>query len=221
MAGASIGTIFFNHTSTDISTTISLSTTSNDNFAISFHPSLGWFINDNIAIGVMPDIGFNKQKILGKSPSGTTFLKEESNTFNAGIGGFARYYLDGSNPKMRLFGQFDIAAGLGGNKDEGFQYETYGVYVDRYNYKSSGDLFLNTGLSLGLAKFVSARTSFDFFIGYKFSYNKRNPKGNFLRDYTDPGIGDITSKPDYDQKTTGHGVMIGIGFQVFLEKKKK
>jgi hypothetical protein len=220
MAGASIGTIFFNHGNTDLSTSISISTTSYDNFGISFNPMFGWFIKDNIAVGIMPNVGYNKQKILGKSPSGTTFLKDESSRYNIDIGGFARYYFNTTNVKTRLFGQYNLSVGLGGSKSEGFQYETYGVYVDRYNYKSSGDFFASTGLLAGVSKFLSGKTSLDFYIGYEFSYIKSNTTGNFFRDYSDPLIGDVTEKPDYDQKFTGHGIILGVGFQVFLEKKK-
>jgi hypothetical protein len=220
MVGASIGTAFFNHGNTDLSTSILASTTSDDNFGIVFNPSVGWFINDNVAIGIMPNAGYNNQKILGKSPAGNTFLKDKSSRFNIGVGGFARYYFHTTNLKTRLFGQYDLSAGLSGSKREGFQYETYGVFVDRYNYKSSGDFFASTGLSLGVSKFLSGKTSLDFYIGYKFSYTRSNTTGNFFRDYSDPGAGDITEKPDYDQKFTGHNVTLGVGFQVFLDKKK-
>jgi hypothetical protein len=220
MAGAFVGTVLFNHSSTDLSTSISISTTSNDNFGITFKPMFGWFVNENIAVGIMPDVGYKKQKILGKLPSGTTFLKDESSRYNFDIGGFARYYFNTTNVKTRLFGQYDISVGLGGSKSEGFQYETYGVYVDRYNYKSSGDFFASTGLLAGVSKFLSSRTSLDLYIGYEFSYNKSHSTGNFFRDYSDPATGDVTEKPDYDQKFTGHGIVLGAGFQIFLEKKK-
>jgi hypothetical protein len=219
MLGASVGTVFLNSGSTDVSTSIITSTNSNDNFGLSINPSIGWFINDNIAVGIMPTAGYNKQKLLGKS-SGSTYMKDESSRFIIGIGGFARYYFSAKNPKTRLFGQYDLSLGLSGSKSEGFQYETYGVYVDRYNQKSSGDFFANTSLLFGVSKFLTNKTSLDFYIGYKFSYIKSNPKGTFLRDYSDPLIGDVTQKPDYDQKFTGHNVVIGVGFQVFLEKKK-
>ncbi len=219
MLGASVGTIFFNNGNTDVSTSILTSTTSSDNFGISFNPSLGWFIDDNIAVGLIPAIAFNKQKTLGKS-GGNTFLKDETSRFNVTVGGFARYYFNGENPKTMFFGQYDLSAGLGGSKTEGFQYETNGVYVDRYTQKSSGDFLVNTGLSLGVSKFLAAKTALDFYIGYKFSYIKSNPKGTFFRDYLDPNTGDVTQKPDYDQKFTGHNLVLGVGFQIFLDKKK-
>src|SRR6185295_15699703 len=97
MFGASVGTIFFNNGSTDFSTSVSTSTTSVDNFGISFNPSMGRFINENVVIGIMPDVGFNKQKQLGKSSAGSTYLKDETSQYNVGVGGFARYYFDGKN----------------------------------------------------------------------------------------------------------------------------
>ncbi|MFI5129113.1 MAG: hypothetical protein ACHQFX_03950 [Chitinophagales bacterium] len=219
MLGASVGTIFFNNDNTDVSTSIATSTNSSDNFGISFNPAIGWFINDNIAIGIMPAIAYNKEKIIGES-GGSTYLKDESNSFNFTVGGFARYYFSGDNLKTAFFGQYDLAAGLGGSKTEGFQYETNGVYVDRYSQKSSGDFVANTGLSIGLSKFLASKTALDFYVGYKLSYSKSHPKGTFLRDYSDPTTGDVTQKPDYEQKFIGHHFVFGVGFQIFLEKKK-
>ena len=219
MLGASVGTLFFSHSNTDLSTTLLVSSTSNDNYGITFNPSLGWFVSDNIAVGIMPNIGYTKLKTLGKTPSGSTFIKDESNRFNAGLGGFARYYLPGGNVKTRFYGQYDLSIGLGGSKRDGFEYERNGIFVDRYSYKSSGDLTVNTGINLGVSKFVSNRTALDIFIGYKFSYIKSNTKGNFLRDYTNPGTADETTTPDYDQKLTGHNFTLGVGFQIFLDKK--
>jgi hypothetical protein len=220
MAGASVGSAFFNSGSTDQSTSLASLTVSSNDFGISLTPSIGWFITDNVAIGIAPTVSYDKKKILGKS-SGSTYLKDETSQFNFGVGGFTRYYFSGNSIKTRFFGQYDLSAGLGGSNDEGFQYETYGLYVDRYKTKSSGDFFVNTGVALGISKFLSGKTSLDFYIGYKFSYIKSNPKGTFVRDYTDPATGDVTQKPDYDQTFTGHNVVLGVGFQIFLDKSKK
>lgn len=220
MVGASVGTVFFNHNSTESSSTVVYSTISNDNYGINFNPAIGWFISDNISIGIKPTVGYYKQKILGTTPAGSTFLKDESNRFKIGVGGFARYYLNSDNVKTRFFGQYDLSAGLGGSKREGFEYERVGVFVDRYDYKSSGDFFANTGILLGLSKFLSNKTALDVYIGYEFSYIRSNTTGNFSRDYSDPSTGDVTEKPDFVQKLTGHNVTLGVGFQVFLEKKK-
>ena len=219
MVGASIGTIFFNNSRAEVSTTIINSTNSTDNFGISFNPSIGWFLNEKIAIGIMPSVAYNKQKTIGKS-GGSTYLKDESNHFNVTVGGFARYYFNPGNLKTAFFGQYDLSAGLGGSKTEGFQYETYGVYVDRYSQKSSGDFLVNTGVSIGLSKFLTSKTALDFYIGYKLSLINSHPKGSFLRDYKDPLVGDISIQPDYEQKVTGNNIVVGVGLQVFLDKKK-
>jgi hypothetical protein len=220
MLGVSVGSVFFNSGKTDLITSISTSTNSNDNFGISLDPSIGWFINDNIAIGIMPTIGYNKQKLLGKTSAGSTYLRDESSQFNFGIGGFTRYYFSSNNRRMHFFGQYDLSLGLSGSKSEGFQYETLGVYVDRYNRKSSGDFVANTGLTTGISKFLTKNTSLDFYISYKFSYIKSNPTGTSLRDFSDPGTPDQTQTINYDQKFTGHNVVLGVGFQIFLAKNK-
>jgi hypothetical protein len=220
MVGASVGSAFFNSTSADQSTSLASLTISNDDFGISFNPTIGWFINENVAIGLRPSFGYSKKKLLGKS-SGSTYLKDETSQYSFSVGGFSRYYFSGTSIKTRFFGQYDLSLGISGSKTDGFQYESLGSFVDRSSLKSSGDFFANTGLSLGVSKFLSKKTSLDFYIGYTFSYTKSNPKGTFIRDYTDPAVGDVTQKPDYTQKLTGNNVVLGVGFQVFLEKKKK
>jgi hypothetical protein len=218
MLGATIGTLLYNHSNTDLSNSVSVSSTGTDHFNLNFNPALGWFVSDNMAVGVSPVASYDKQKTLGKS-GGSTFQKDETSRYNIGLGGFARYYFEGSE-KARFFSQYDLAFGISGSNSSGYQYETYGVYVDRYDYSSSGDIFVNTGLSFGVSKFISQRTSIDFMLGYRFSYTKSNVTGNFSRDYTDPATGDITLKPSYDQKLTTHNVSLGVGLQFFLEKKK-
>jgi hypothetical protein len=220
IVGASVGSAFFNNESRDLSTSISNSALSNDNFGITLNPLIGWFINDNVAIGIMPAIGYNKQKQLGKTSSGSTYLKDESNQYNFSIGGLARYYFKGNSTTLRFFGQYDLSLGISGSKSEGFEYEKLGVYVDRYNQKSSGDFLAKTGLAFGVSKFITHHTSLDFYIGYKFTYIKSNPTGTSAREYSDPGTPDETQSIDYDQKLTGNNLVLGVGFQIFLEKKK-
>jgi hypothetical protein len=220
MVGASVGTIFFNNSSTDFATSIGTSSTTSNSFGVTFNPAIGWFINENVAVGIMPDINYSKQKQTGRSSTGNTYLKNENNQFNIGVGGFARYYFKGRSEKTRLFGQYQLLVGLGGTKTEGFQYETLGVYVDRYDRKSSGDFFAKTGLNLGVSQFISSRTALDFYVGYTFSYSKSNPTGTSVRDFANPATPDETQKINYDQKVTGNNVVIGVGFQVFLDKRK-
>lgn len=221
MVGVSVASALYNHTTTDLTYSAGSSTTSNDKFGISVNPSLGWFINENVAIGFAPVIGYSNQKILGKSSTGSTYLKDKTTEFSFLIGGFSRYYFNGSgSATTRFFGQYNLALGLGSSKSDGFEYEQLGVYVDRYNRKSSGDFLANTGLTLGVSKFLTGKNALDFYIGYNFSFAKSNPTGTTVRDYSDPAIGDITTKPNYDQKVSGHNIIIGVAFQMFLEKKK-
>jgi hypothetical protein len=220
MAGASIGTVFFNSSTIDLSYPVGTSSTTNNNFGISLSPSLGWFISDNIVVGAAPVINYTKEKQLGKSSSnGNTYLKNDAHQYGFELGGFARYYLKGTGTS-RFFGQYNLAAGINGSKNEGFQYDTYGVYVDRYNQNSSGDFAVNTGLTVGLSKFLANHNALDFYIGYTFSYVKSNPKGTTIRDYTDAGTPDINQSINYTQKFTGHNVVLGLGYQLFFSRKK-
>lgn len=221
MVGVSIGAALYDHTTTDLVYTVGSSSTSTDQFGFNLNPQAGWFLNENVAVGIAPVVGYTHQKTIGKSSGGSTFLKDNTNTFSFQVGGFSRYYFKASgNAGMRFFGQYNLAFGLGGSKSDGFAYEQLGTYVDRYTRKSSGDLVVNTGLTFGISKFLPGKNALDIFVGYNFSYTKSNPTGTTTRDYADPAIGDITTKPDYDQKITGHHFVIGVGYQIFLEKKK-
>src|SRR5688572_18312614 len=170
MAGASVGSIFYNGGTSELSNSITTTSTSTNNFGLSIIPSYGWFISDNTVIGIAPMIDFRKNETVGKASNGNTFLKDEFNQYSVGLGGFARNYFRGSNNgPLHFFGQYNLGFGIGGNKNEGFEYETLGVYVDRYNLKSSGNFFVNTGVTLGASKFLNSHTSLDFYLGYTFS----------------------------------------------------
>jgi len=220
MVGASVGSVFYNNSSADLSNSLGSATTGTDHFGVAISPSIGWFINESVAIGIAPSISYDKQKQIGKSSNGNTYLKDESNHFGVNVGGFARYYFRGASDKLRFFGQYNLSLGLGGGKNEGFEYERNGLYVERYERKSSGDFMANTGITAGLSKFLGRYTALDVYIGYNFSYTKSSPAGTTITDYTDPGTPDTTVKIDYEQKITGHNIVLGVGFQVFLEKRK-
>ena len=221
MVGVSIGSIFSNNSNTDYTSSTGTSTTSDNDYGISINPSLGWFVSENLAVGISPTVGYTKKKQLGKSSTGSTYLKDETSDYSFGLGGFTRYYFESKNPSLKFFGQYNLSFGLSGSKSDGFAYETLGIYVDRYNRKSSGDLFVNTGLAFGISKFLSNHTSLDFYVGYNYSYTKSNPTGTSVRDYSDPSTGDITQKVDYDQKVTGNNLVIGVGYQIFIPKMNK
>jgi hypothetical protein len=221
IVGAAIGSAFFNKNNTELSNTLGSSSTTKDSYEITLNPMVGWFINDKVAAGFSPLFGYAKEKRLGKASNNNTFLKDETSNFNFGVGGFARMYFNGKSDIYRFFGQYNLLAGINSNKSDGFEYERLGIYVDRYNYKSSGNFFVNTGINLGVSKFLSSNTALDFFIGYKYSYTKSNPKGTTTRDYTNPATPDENSTVNYDQNISENGFSLGVGFQVFLDKKKK
>ncbi len=220
MVGFSVLSGFFNNGTTERSNDLTSSTIETDNFGISLNPSIGWFISDDLAIGFSPTVTFNKQKQLGKASNGNTFLKDESNQYGVNLGGFARYYFKGTG-KMRFFGQYNLSLGITGGKNEGYEYESLGIYVDRYDSKYSGGFAASTGVNLGASKFLNDHVAIDFYVGYTFVYNKTNPKGTSIREYQDPNTPDQSQNIDFEQKFTGNNILLGIGLQVFLEGKKK
>jgi hypothetical protein len=218
MAGASVGSAFFNSGKSDFSYPPPTTgyTSNTNNFGVTLNPSMGWFVSDNTAIGALLNFGYNHQKTFNEV-SGTTYKRDISNSFNIGIGGFARNYFKSSGTMMP-FGQFNLNFGIGSTSNKGF----YFINNDKSNYdgKSSGDFFVNTGIALGLTKMLNEHTGFDFFVGYTYSYNKRTFKTTTITDLGNNGSVDQTAVSEPTQKFTNHGISIGVGFQVFLDKRK-
>jgi hypothetical protein len=218
MVGATVGTAFFNSGKSDYSYPPPTTgyTSNSNNFGITLNPSMGWFISDNTAIGALLNFGYDHQKTFSEA-SGSTYKKDISNSFNIGIGGFARNYFKSSGTMMP-FGQFNLNFGIGSSGNNGF----YFINSDKSTYdgKSFGDFFINTGIALGLTKMLNEHTGLDFFVGYSYSYNKRTMKTTTLTDFNNNGSVDQTSVSEPTLKFTNHGVTIGVGFQVFLDKGK-
>jgi hypothetical protein len=219
MVGATIGNSFFNSGKSDYSypPPITGYTSNSNNFGITFNPSMGWFISDNTVIGALLNVGYDHQKIFNENSNGITYKKDITNNFNFGIGGFARNYFKSSGTFMP-FGQFNLNFGIGSTSNNGF----YFINNDKSTYdgKSSGDFYINTGVALGLTKMLNEHTGLDFFVGYTYSYNKRDIKTTTLTDVGNNGSVDQTAISEPTLKFTNHGVNIGVGFQVFLEKRK-
>lgn len=221
MYGASVGNIFFTSGSADqkVVSVGSLSYQTN-NFGIAISPSIGWFISEKTAVGAVLNINPTSQKTTYES-NGNTFQKDQSNNFNIGLGGFARYYFGSSNSFMP-YSQFGLNAGINTAKTEGFFYGGSGAtaYKETYDGKSSGGFFVNTALHIGMTKMVGETTGLDIFAGYNFSYNKNTFKTTRLRD--DGNNGSIEQRGENETITnfTSHGAVLGIGFQVFLIGKK-
>jgi hypothetical protein len=219
MAGASVGSAFFNSGESDYSYPPPTTgyTSNSNNFGVTLNPSMGWFVSDNTAIGALLNFGYTHQKTFAKAANGNIFNRDISNSFNIGIGGFARNYFKSSGTMMP-FGQFNLNGGIGSTSNNGF----YFINNDKSSYdgKSSGDFFINTGVALGVTKMLNVHTGLDLFVGYNYSYNKRTFKTTTLTDLDNNGSVDQTAVSEPTQKFTNHGVSIGAGFQVFLDKRK-
>ena len=218
--GFSLVSAFFNNGTTDRSNELTSSSIENDNFGISINPNIGWFISDNLVVGISPSLSYSKQKQVGKAANGNTFLNDELSQYGVSLGGFARYYFKGES-SFRFFGQYNLNLGIAGGKNEGYEYESLGIYVDRYETKYSGSFSGNTGVAFGASKFLNDHVSLDFTIGYNFSFSKTEPEGISIREYDDPSTPDQTQNIKFEQKFTGSNILLGIGLQVYLEKKKK
>lgn len=221
MAGASVGSIFFNSGNSDQQVTglgsISAKMTG---YGINLTPSMGWFISENTVVGVNILVNPSHDKTTYEE-NGSTFQKDISNYFNVGLGGFARNYFMKSGTILP-FGQFSFDAGIATRKMEGFVYGGSGVtaYKDTYDGKSSGGFFTNIGLSLGATKMLGKHTGLDLQLGYNFHYTKNTLHITTYRDIGIDGVTDETKPKETISKLTNHRFIIGLGFQVFLEKRK-
>src|SRR5258706_5275354 len=90
MAGATIGNSFFNSGKSDYSYPAPTQgyTSNSTNYGFSLTPSMGWFISGNTVICALLNAGYTHQKDFNESAN-TTFIKDISNSFTIGIGGFA------------------------------------------------------------------------------------------------------------------------------------
>lgn len=225
MAGTSIGNVFYNSGSSDISYTgiTTGATSKTTSFGLSFIPSLGWFVSDNTAIGVTFNINpWSNKTTYTAELNGNTYEQDKLNGFNFGIGGFARNYFNSSSSFMP-YGQFSLNLGMSTQSSSGFFYGGSGAsaYKTTYSGKSSGGFFANSSLTLGMTKLLNSNTGLDLYAGYSFSYNKNTYKTNSTRDDGNNGSIDQTSVSNPTTKFTNHGFTLGAGFQIFLERKQK
>jgi hypothetical protein len=221
MAGASVGSVFFNSGTADITVaTIGGTTSKISRYGVNITPSLGWFISDQTAAGFTFNLNPTGDKTTYET-GGSTYQKDKSTNFNIGLGGFARHYF-GTASSLIPFGQLSLNAGLSNTKTDGFFYGGTGpgAYKETYEGKSSGGLFLNGTFTAGFTKMMNEYTGLDFYIGYNFSYNKNVFTRTILRDNDNDGSFDERKENETTTKFTNHGVLLGIGFQVFLKGKK-
>lgn len=221
MVGTSVASIIFNSGGSDVSfPQVRGYSTKTNSFGLRIEPAFGWFISDKTVIGASLNINPSSQKVSYED-LGKTFQKDQSTNFNIGIGGFLRNYF-GSTSSFMPFGQFGFNAGINSSTTEGFKYYTaVPNYKLSYDGKSSGGFFANATLQLGLTKMVGPYTGFDIYLGYNYSYNKNTFKTTTLRDDAPyDGNPETRSENDATTKFTNHGILFGVGFQVFLKGKK-
>lgn len=222
MAGASVGSIFINSGSSDQTvTSIGRLSGKTTGYNINLTPSLGWFISDNTAVGFSLSINPSGDKLRFKE-NGSTFQMDKSSNFNIGVGGFARNYFKSSG-SLLPYAQFSLDAGIVNTKTDGFFYGGSGTntYKETYDGKSSGGFFTNALFNLGITKMVGGYTGLDLYLGYNFYYTRHTVNKTTLRDIGIDGSIDETRLNETMTKYTNHQFIIGLGFQVFLEKQKK
>jgi hypothetical protein len=222
MAGASVASAFFNSgTSDQTVTSIGSVTAKVTGYGLSISPEIGWFISGKTAVGAVLNINPNGEKASYQGSNGNTFQQNKTNNFNIGIGGFVRHYLN-SDGTFMPFGQIGLNGGISTATVEKFFYGGSGatVYKETENGKSSGGIFVNSTFRLGLTKMVGEHTGLDIFLGYNFNYSKNTFKNTKLRDDGNNGSIDTRSENETLTKFTNHGVILGLGFQVFLRGKK-
>jgi outer membrane protein W len=220
--GASIGNVVVNSGTADVTVDqIGSSTSKITGYNISINPSIGWFISDNTAVGA----SFNINPVSNKNTyeeNGSTFQSDKSSNFNFGLGGFVRHYLKNTGTLLP-FGQLGLNAGISNLNTEGFFYGGTGptVYKTSYDGSSNGGFFFNSTFQAGVTKMLNDHTGLDFYVGYNFSYNKNEFKKTTLRDDGNDGSIDSRGENNTTTKFTNHGFVVGVGFQIFLQKKDK
>lgn len=220
MVGASVGTFAFNNGSADITVaSIGSNNSKNTNYSININPQLGWFFSENMVVGLTLNINPNSQKVSYEQ-SGNTYQSDKSSGFNIGVGGFLRNYFNGN--KLLPFVQFSLNAGISSLKTEGFFYGGSGSsgYKQTYTGNSNGGFFANSALAAGFTKMVGENAGLDVYAGYNFNYNKNTFKRTTLRDDGNNGSIDSRGENETTTKFTNHGFVVGVGFQVFIRRKK-
>ena len=222
MVGTSVGSIFFNSGGSDVSfPQVRGYSSKSSSYGLRIEPAFGWFISEKTVVGATMFINPNSQKVSYED-LGTTFQKDKSTSFNIGVGSFIRNYF-GNNSSFMPFGQFGFNAGINSSTTEGFKYyKSSPDYKASYNGKSSGGFFANAILQLGLTKMVGEYTGLDIYLGYNYSYNKNTFKTTTLTDNAPyDGTPETRAENEPTTKFTNHGLIVGVGFQVFLKGKKK
>lgn len=218
MVGVDIASFVFNSGGSDVSfPQVRGYSSHSTSFSLSVEPAFGWFVSDKTVIGGTFILHPASQKIRYED-AGTTFQEDKTSNFNIGLGAFVRNYFSGNSASFHPFAQVGVNAGLNSSSTEGFKYyDSTPDYKISYNGKSSGGFFANAVVQLGLTKMIGNSTGLDFYIGYNYSYNKNTFKTTTLTDLDLDGDIDFRSENEPTTKFTNHGLIVAVGFQVFLK----
>jgi hypothetical protein len=219
MVGATVGSIFFNSGSSDVSFPSPTTgyTSKTNSFGASIAPSLGWFVSDRIAAGFTLNINPSKTKTTYEN-NGNTFQKDEASTFTFGPGGFCRVYFPVTG-SLKPFTQVSFNISIANKRNtEGFAIAPLNAYKITYEGKSSEGFFTNSTLAIGITKMINPNVGLDIFTGYTYSTARSVFKTTTFRDDGNNGSVDLTSIDDRTTESTGHGFVVGVGLQIFLQK---
>jgi hypothetical protein len=222
MVGTSVGSFVFNSGSADVTfSQFPGYSSKTSSYGLRIEPAFGWFISDKTVIGAALNINPTGQKITYEA-LGSTFQEDKTTNFNIGLGGFLRNYFGDNAASFMPWGQFGFNAGINSGTSEGFKY--YDATPDfkiSYDGKSSGGFFANAALQFGLTKMMGESAGLDIYLGYNYSYNKNTFKTTSLTDNAPyDGVPEATATNEPTTKFTNHGLIVGVGFQVFLRGKK-
>ena len=219
MVGVSVGNFFFNSGGADVSfPQVRGYSTHTSSWGLNIEPAMGWFISGNTVIGGTINIKPGSQKTRYED-SGTTFQEDKTSSFNFGLGAFVRNYFGANKNSFMPFAHFGLNGGISTASSEGFRYyDSTPDYKVSYDGKSSGGSYLNATVQFGAGKMIGANASIDIYSGYNFSYNKNTYKTTTLTDVDINGSIDFRSESEPTTKFTGHGVVIGVGLQVFIRR---
>lgn len=181
----------------------------NNNFNISFNPTMGWFINEKALVGGSLNINLSSSKYTEGN-----YLTNKSNTFTSGIGAFGRYYFGTSG--FMPYGQVSLATAFGSGKET--LDAKYTSYTAKGSGKRSGILNFNTGVNIGVTKMVTKNTGLDISVGYAFLFNSY--KYNYEENRAFTNSTSELVKTNYKYSGTNHGATISLGYLIFLDPKK-
>ena len=220
MVGASVASIFYNNTTADVTVGSATTHSLSKNYNISVNPMYGWFVSDKTVVGATLNINPTGQSVSYEN-SGNTYQKDKSNGLNLGAGVFARNYF-GNNGSFLPFGQVAINAGIIQQKTSGFYYggTAPANYKSTYSGESSSGSFLNASALVGVTKKLNESIGLDIYVGYNYSSTKNNFHKTTQYDLGVDGSVDNEIKSESSSRYSSHGILLGVGLQIFLERKQ-